>query len=223
MSTAAALRDEGLALCRQKDFTAGEAKLKEALAADPADFATIEALIKVRGIQNDLAGARAYLQQALATDPSAVKPRHAYGLLAYNQGNYDEAREVFRQLIEINQKDAEAHFQLANICRKENRTADAIRHYNLCIDAQPGHALSYNNLGLVHLGQDNPSDAIAAFKQAIAFEQKNPTYQMNLAKALESAERYNEATKVWEQLLTLDLKPEQQSEVLERLSVAKSR
>ncbi|MEO7993248.1 MAG: tetratricopeptide repeat protein [bacterium] len=223
MSTAAELRDAGLALCRQKDFAGGEAKLKEALALDPNDADTLVGLIKVRGVQKDLPGAKVFYEQALNGDQSLVKPRHAYGTLAYNNSQYGEARDVFRRLVEINQKDSEAHFALGNVYRKEENHVEAIKHYNLCIDQNPSHAAAYNNLGLSQLANDYPSEAVAAFRHAINLDNKNVKYRMNLGSTLEQVERYGEATKIWEEALTLNVTPEEQTEIINHLATVKTR
>lgn len=223
MSTAAELRDAGLALCRQKDFAGGEAKLRDALAVAPGDPDTLEALIKVRGIQKDYDGAKQYLVDAMKADPTQAKPRHTYGLLMYNAGRYDEAKDVFRQLIEMNQRDGEAHFQLANVYRKENNVNEAAKHYNLAIDAVPAHAAAFNNLGMLQMSQDMASESVPHFKQAIALDPKNVNYRMNFAKALEACQRYREAATNWEELLTLNLSPEQQDEAITRLAVCKEK
>jgi len=224
MPAADQLREEGLTLCRAKDFTAGEAKLREALDLAPTDPATLEALIKVRGVQKDLAGAKAIYLQAVEKDPTLTKPRHAYGLLAYNSAEYGEAKDCFRKLVEMNQKDAEAHFQLGNVYRKEESYGEARKHYNLAIDNSPRHGLAYNNLGLCFLAEDDVHNAIQNFRQAIDAEPANPRYQMNLGIALEKGERYGEATQVWEKVLTLDnLKPADMEEAIEHLSACKTR
>jgi Flp pilus assembly protein TadD len=123
----------------------------------------------------------------------------------------------------MNQKDGEAHFQLANVYRKENNANEAAKHYNLAIDAAPAHAAAFNNLGMLQMSQDMASESVSHFKQAIALDNKNVNYRMNLAKALEGCQRYREATTSWEELLTLNLTPEQQDEAITRLSVCKEK
>ena len=70
-------------------------------------------------------------------------------------------------------------------------------HYSdrRAIDAEPECAAAHNNAGLVHSQKRDSAKAIAAFRRAIALDETNADYHVNLAAELLSSGAVDEADK----------------------------
>jgi len=76
---------------------------------------------------------------------------------------------------------------------RAGRMDEALVAFGRAIDVEPACAAAHNNAGLVHSQRHDSAKAIAAFRRAIALEDTNADYHVNLAAELLSSGAVDEA------------------------------
>ena len=80
------------------------------------------------------------------------------------------AESRLRQAVQINSKNAAAHYSLAIALEKEGRNPDAIAEYRQAIRIDPSSALAHNNLGGALRKQKDLDAALAEYRLAVAWD-----------------------------------------------------
>ncbi len=120
-----------------------------------------------------------FLSLSLATTPqlafaqTSVEQLFQQGNAAQNAGKYSQAEAIWRRVLQIDPKDADAYYNLGVALYYQKKLEQAIAAYNKAIQLNPKLAEVYNGLGIVLGKQGKLEQAIAAFKKAI---QLNPNY-----------------------------------------------
>ncbi len=131
--------------------------LKEGLKFDKSNPLVLYLLANLMAKNNDLQEAKATLEQAKKTDPN---DNFAYRI---------ELIEVLYNAIEMDKKDAMAHFHLGNLWYDKKQYAKAIFHWEQSVDLDKYFPTSRRNLSLAYFNKKN--DVKAAVKQLVkAFE-----------------------------------------------------
>ena len=81
--------------------------------------------------ETDLAEAQRKMTQLVADHPDDVDLQFTFALLNKQLGLRDEASQTFHEMITLNRRVADAHYQLAIMAEEDGRTAEAISHYTL--------------------------------------------------------------------------------------------
>jgi tetratricopeptide (TPR) repeat protein len=76
---------------------------------------------------------------------------------------------------------AAAHFQLAKLCRKQGRLAEALTHLGRTVDLNPSWAKAWRLFGECFLEQGNHEEAMDAFKKALKINGKDGAALSGLA------------------------------------------
>ena len=79
---------------------------------------------------------------------------------------------------------AEAHFNLGKVFLDKRKTGEAISHYKMAIELNPGYAKGYNNLGIALVQKGEMKEAIDYFKEAIRIRPGFAAAHNNLGNAL---------------------------------------
>jgi len=81
--------------------------------------------------ETDLAEAQRKMTQLVADHPDDVDLQFTFALLNKQLGLRDEASQTFHEMITLNRRVADAHYQLAIMAEEDGHTAEAISHYTL--------------------------------------------------------------------------------------------
>ncbi|MGI8772690.1 MAG: tetratricopeptide repeat protein [Acidobacteriaceae bacterium] len=131
------------------------------------------------------------LKTPTATDLRDV----AYDYVLLN--DYADADKWMTKSVSWNGTDAETWYALGRIKYTENRFAEAVSSFQRSLELQPKLVKAENNLGLAYEGLNRPRDAIAAYRQAIAWQQNetHPSEQpyLNLGTLLLDRNQTDEA------------------------------
>ena len=104
------------------------------------------------------------LEHLTETQPELAGPWVNLGIIHAHNENTAQAREALAVALAANPHNCDALSQLGVLARREGRFADAERHYLACLDAQPGHAATYRNLGILfELYQGRLTDALVMY------------------------------------------------------------
>lgn len=153
--------------------------------------------------QYDYASAVTHFETALKMAPDLATARLNLALALFYTGNVERARREAEAAREALPERAHPHYLLGLIARDEDRTDDALAHFQAVrrIDAKDvGAAI---NSGQVHLQQGRYVDAREAFAIAIEAEPSNVTAMYGLATALIRSGAREEGTSAMERFQRL--------------------
>lgn len=141
--------------------------------------------------------------QALTIDPMDVETLLSTGHICMGFKRPEDATVFFRRVLEIEPANETASQLLAKIdgagseksapdteealyTRAQDLATDgdvtgAIRCLGQVLANNPTHALSYNDLGVLHYGLGAKDKALRFYQQAVRIDDSNPTFQKNLA------------------------------------------
>jgi serine/threonine-protein kinase len=159
--------------------------IEQAIAKDPA-FALAHASIARRYLgQHDRTKAEASVARALALDPSLAEAYDARGLIRmWLDRDWSGAEEAFRQAIELNPHDGDAHHELGQLLMRVGRCAEAVPEEQLAILSNPGLAQFQSGLAEVYFFCRRYADAIREYEKTLGLITHPTTIYFWLADAL---------------------------------------
>ena len=156
-------------------FGDAESTLRAYLTTDPrsgqARYMLAYALLRQNKPKDSL---QEYTRAAALQTPSAQQLRSVgqdYVLLE----DYADAGKWFTRAIQMNPSDPDNWYSLGRLRYTEQRYVDAADNFQRALSLAPGSAKVENNLGLAYEGLNRTDDAVAAYRQAIAWQDAGPT------------------------------------------------
>lgn len=155
-------------------FAEAEHRLRDYLSEDDASGEAHELLAYTLLRQNRPKEALPeYTRAAKLEKPSAAMLVHvgqAYALL----GDNADADKWTLRAVQMDPKDADAWYGLGRIRYTEQRFADALSCFQRVLALAPQSVKGENNLGLAYEALNQPDAAMAAYRQAIAWQDAGP-------------------------------------------------
>lgn len=142
-------------------------------------------------------------RQILAHDPRHADSLHLLGVLAYQQGEPQNAIDLIGQAIAINGAVPFFHNNRGLALAALGRVDEAATHYERALALKADYVEALSNLGNLRLMQGRAEEAIGLHKRALAH---NPDYaegQMNLGNALREQGKPSEAVARYERAIAL--------------------
>ena len=201
---AEALHLWGLIALRTGRAALAEARIAEAVAADPAKAAyhgNLGTAIKEQGRLDDAA---AHYRRALAIDPAYAPALANLGLTLIAAGTPDPAIDVFQRLLDLDPINAEAHFGMGNACAAAGQGSRAVHAYREAIRLRPDHLAAHNNLGNLLTEQGELAEACAALERACRLAPDDARLRVNLGNACSAGGRYGAARAAYRAALDSD-------------------
>ncbi len=161
---------------------------------------TLAAVLAAQGQSEE---AEAHYRRALATDPRNAFAYTSYGVLLGDRGRRDEAIAMHQRAIEIEPGLAEAWTNLGSTFDDLGNVLEARRAYERALSLRPSPE-AYNNLGVLDLKENRPTEAAARFRQALALRPGVAAIHENLGLALRAAGDSAGAASAFEAALRLD-------------------
>jgi tetratricopeptide (TPR) repeat protein len=128
-----------------------------------------------KGLEADSAQKRddaiRHYQKAIQAAPDFYYAHNNLGTDYLARSDFAAARKEFERVVELNQSDATAYFNLSNVCLLMNQVPDAQRFLDEGFRRQPDSALGQFLLGSLNLKMGKPREAERALRQAV---QLNP-------------------------------------------------
>ncbi len=141
-------------------------KLRELPAERASDYAAFVHAVRSDerqelGVESTVAG--------MPTIPATAKADelHEAGIVALGNGNFQDAAELFKRVVELEPKHKWAWNNLGRAYLGLNRVDDAISAFGKQIEVNPYDEYAYNNLGLALERQQKFDEAAAAFRKQI--------------------------------------------------------
>jgi tetratricopeptide (TPR) repeat protein len=126
------------------------------------------------------------------------------GVMAYHNGQYEKALEMFRKAVEIEPAMTEAYNNLGLAYTEMNDVKRATEAFRKAIEIEPELAAAYNNLGYVFYRLGSYDEAIEMYNEAIGRSANNASAYTNLGNAYYKMKRIEDAIGAWKRALEID-------------------
>ena len=189
----------------ESELAAAMGMLEDVLKEDPKVIDAWFTLGNMAGRRGRHADAIGYYQRALALkaddEEAVINMAHAYRKL----GRDDDALVGFRRFLELDPKNAQVHYEIAQIMLDRAEYVTAAAELEAALAVEPKMAAARNALGVVAMNQGNLPSAETQIRQALELKADVRLAHYNLA--LLAEKRNDPATAQAEYLKELELHP----------------
>jgi tetratricopeptide (TPR) repeat protein len=126
------------------------------------------------------------------------------GVVAYHNGHYEKALELFEKCIGIDPEFTEGYNNLGLAYTELNEETKATDAFKKAIELNPDLAVTYNNLGYVFYRLGSLEEAVDMYKEAIGRSKDNSSAHTNLGNAYYKLDRIEEAIEAWKRAVEID-------------------
>ena len=134
-------------------------------------------------------------------DANPLKQR-AQALL--QQGQLEQAKQIYEQLCRQNNMDAESHYMLGAIHGQLGNFPEAAKNYRNAINLQPTAFVAHCGLGAALKKQGMLAEAGQTFREALRLKPDSPDVLLEVADILRTLARYTEARECFQKVLALN-------------------
>ncbi len=133
----------------------------------------------------DVAKVEAKLIEAIAIDPSATHLKNSLAILyAFNLKQYDKAKALWEELVQLEPKNAAYINNLAGIYQMTGDMDRAITLYNQAKTLHREYHMPYYNIGKIFISQGKYPEAIAELREGLTKTKRDSILIFTLARAL---------------------------------------
>ncbi len=125
-------------------------------------------------------------------------------LMYQRLGDFENALVSYRQVLQRDDINVEAHNNLGVLYREKGLYDEAIRHFQRAIAIDPRYARARNNLGVVYLAQRRFDTAATQFHAALSIDPRNVEALVNLSTVDKESLRRDEARSSLKRALEID-------------------
>ncbi len=149
---------------------------------------------------------------------SEAKRLNNAGVVAYHNGRYEQALELFRRAIELYPEFTEGYNNLGLTHTEMNEEEKATEAFKRAIELDPNLAATYNNLGYAFYRLGSYTEAIEMYQEAIGRSKHNSSAYTNLGNAYYKQDKIEEAIQAWNTALQIDPSNEKARRNLKRFN-----
>jgi len=152
----------------------------------------IEVLRYVHRLVNsgDFKKAKALCLQVLRDEPRNTDALNLAGIIAMNNGAYDEAIQAFEKVLEVQPERAPSYYNLGLACIKTGQWGLAASYLQTAVQLKPGLEVAYADLCLALTRSGKVEAALEAGKNAVLLLPENPVAHYNLSLAYSALKAY---------------------------------
>src|SRR5689334_23074014 len=137
---------------------------------------------------------------------SAEADLEAAGLQALQRQNYQQAEQIFSQIVAADPKNYSAFFNLAFAETGQKKDEQAAEHYKQALALKPGLYQAELNLGMLYLRDHRPADAIPLLRDATQQKPNETRPRRYLGDGFLATGDFNGAADSYRQALAIDPK-----------------
>jgi tetratricopeptide (TPR) repeat protein len=145
--------------------------------------------------------AASYLRFALFWQPDSAALHDALGYAFYLDGDYTQAREQFRQALNLDAEMATAQNNMGVTLLAQGRAREAISYLVSATLLAPGNADTYYNLGNAYMAAGVPQAAASAYQRAFTLDPTQLQARAHWAGILLGEGKMSEARQTWQAVL----------------------
>jgi tetratricopeptide (TPR) repeat protein len=154
--------------------------LKKAVSLDP-ESAPVNYMMGVVGMhRHDPSEGVPYLEKYVSLQPNDPRGRFALGVGRFHANDFDGAQRDLAEVAERPETAAGANYFLARIARQSGRLDDARRHVERSLQAHPGYADAWAELGLLQTRAGEYAAAERSLQKALSLDAENYQAIVNL-------------------------------------------
>jgi tetratricopeptide (TPR) repeat protein len=112
--------------------------------------------------------------------PRLAKTHYKLGQIAAQRGQWQQARDCFSRMLELDSTLWFGHSDLARVFTAEGKPEKAIEHLSEAIRLQPRAPEPHHQLGIVFSSQGRMMDAVNRFQRAVDLQPGNSLYRFSL-------------------------------------------
>ncbi|HSN22270.1 MAG TPA: tetratricopeptide repeat protein [Usitatibacter sp.] len=195
--------EQAVALFRAGRVADSEALLRRLLAVQPGHADALELLGTALGVQGRHGEALAAFDRAREAKPSSHSIRRNRAQALLHLGRPAEARAELEKALQLRPDHAPSWGLLGSVLAAQGDAAGAERAYRRALQAAPS-AEGHYNLALLLQEAGRTEEAIAGYRQALAFNRDFAAAHNNLANALKAMGRAEEALAHYAEALRAD-------------------
>jgi tetratricopeptide (TPR) repeat protein len=159
----------------------------------------------VQAMQNgNFSGAETILKRVIQAHPTNLAALNILGLASASQSKHQEAIEIFKKAVRINNKDPSLHYNLAKALLESGQHIDALQHHKKTTELATKNPNAWLNYGksLSNLGKHQ--EAIEKYDRALSIESGFAEAFLNKGASLKELKKYREALDCAEKALSLN-------------------
>lgn len=143
-------------------------------------------------------------ERAVALDPFLAAGQISLGFAYASAGRAEEAQRAFDAVLELDAKNADAHYGYARLAQARGDTAEAERRYRLALAAAPDRWELHSSLGSLLYRAGRYDDAQAAYERVVTLAPDNLIGYRNLSGVYYQQGRLSDATAILQRALEVD-------------------
>ena len=160
-------------------------------------------------------------ERNLETQIAASQAQLGLGYIAYRQGRFDEAIQLYTTVVEQGAAGvSEAHHNLGNIYAGRGEIEKAVKAQQQAIAESPDFADAYYHLGVLYSRQQDWQAAIAAYQKTVALTPTMPNAHYQLARCYQQTGAISAAEKAIQRFRVLKAADTEIQKHLEAVFVA---
>ncbi len=138
------------------------------------------------------------------------------GAAFYDEGEIDKAIDTFKEILEIDPEESEAHYNLGNAYADKEMFDDAIAMYKNAVEYNPEFVDAYLNLSMLYLDMELIEEAISLCKHAVKTNPDDPFLCFHLGEAYALNLQFKEAIAEYNKAMSINpMDPETQYRLAE--------
>jgi tetratricopeptide (TPR) repeat protein len=177
-------RNWGLAAYRAQLYSEAIPPLERRLAASPDDNFVRQLLGMSYFLTDNFVKTAEVLQPFLKSPPDDPGLLLAWGTALVRTRASEQARQIFRLLIEQNVSNPSVHFFLGQAYAQQGDYANALSEFQAALQIDPRLPEVHYHMGLVHLRQSDFESAAAEFRSELEIRPGDPVVSYHLGYAL---------------------------------------
>ena len=116
--------------------------------------------------KGDMLEASKALQSALILEENNIEVLQRHGYVMMQIDNFEDAKESYEKIIDLDKNDDTAHASLANVLHKLGDNEEALKHHLLSIELDPEYAPHYFNYANTLYDLGKKEEALQAYDKA---------------------------------------------------------
>ena len=152
-----------------------------ALGRDPANFNSLNGLIRIYIARQQSSQAHARIDQSIAAQPGNASLHFLKGQIYGFERNAAAAESEFRRALEIDSNYLAAYSALGALFVNTNQQERAIAEYTKIVERRPDNAAAFTLIGMLEANRQNIDAAIDNYRKALAKDENAVFAANNLA------------------------------------------
>ncbi len=113
--------------------------------------------------------------------------------------DYDEALKKFKDVLKIDPKNADAHFEVSTLLYSANKFDDALAESDQAVKLSPGNKWYLEQMAAIQMKKNNTKEAIKSYEQLIKLSPNDPDNYFDLAYLYLQSNQPDQAIKTYDQ------------------------